>query len=64
MLKKNTRCVHTGTRVDGQIGGLNTPIHTSSSFQYPGKPENSYPRCYNTPNQASVVEKLFMKNSC
>lgn len=58
MMKKNTQCVHSGTRVDGQFGGLNTPIHTSSSFQYLEKPENIYPRYYNTPNQASVVEKL------
>ena len=57
-MKKETQCVHSGTRTDREFGGLNTPIHTSSSFRYLQKPENLYPRYYNIPNQASVAEKL------
>jgi len=55
---KNTQCVHSGSRVDPAIGGLNTPIHPSSAFKYLDMPENIYPRYYNTPNQRAVVEKL------
>jgi cystathionine beta-lyase/cystathionine gamma-synthase len=55
---KNTQCVHSGSRVDGATGGLNTPIHPSSAFKYLDMPENIYPRYYNTPNQRAVVEKL------
>ena len=57
-MKKNTRCVHSGSYMDGSAGGLNTPIFTSSSFQYLDVSENIYPRYYNTPNQKTVVEKL------
>lgn len=57
-MEKNTRCVHSGSYMDGSTGGLNTPIFTSSSFQYLDVPENVYPRYYNTPNQKTVVEKL------
>lgn len=53
-----TICVHTGTQIDKNIKGANTPIHTSSAFGYRGTPENQYPRYYNTPNQKAVVEKL------
>jgi cystathionine beta-lyase len=57
-MQKNTQCVHSGSRVDPAIGGLNTPIHSSSAFKYLDMPENTYPRYYNTPNQKAVVEKL------
>ena len=53
-----TICVHTGSRIDDQVQGVNTPIHTSSAFGYRNTPENQYPRYYNTPNQKVVVEKL------
>lgn len=57
-MQKNTQCVHSGSFVDPAIGGLNTPIHSSSAFKYLDMPENTYPRYYNTPNQKAVVEKL------
>ena len=57
-MKKDTLCVHSGTEADPVTHGLNTPIHTSSSFQYLGAAENIYPRYYNTPNQKAVVKKL------
>jgi len=55
---KNTQCVHSGTAPDRVTRGLNTPVYTSSSFEYLDAPENVYPRYYNTPNQHAVVKKL------
>jgi len=57
-MKKDTQCVHSGTRVDRETRGLNTPIYTSSSFEYLDVPANVYPRYFNTPNQKTLVEKL------
>ncbi len=57
-MKKDTQCVHSGTVVDPETKGLNTPIYTSSSFEYLDAPENVYPRYFNTPNQKSIIEKL------
>jgi cystathionine beta-lyase len=57
-MKKDTQCVHSGTHVDSETKGLNTPIYTSSSFEYLDAPENVYPRYFNTPNQKSIIEKL------
>jgi cystathionine beta-lyase len=57
-MQKNTRCVHKGTGKDPLTRGLNTPIFTSSSFEYLDTDENVYPRYFNIPNQKAVVEKL------
>jgi cystathionine beta-lyase len=57
-MKKDTQCVHSGTYVDPETGGINTPIFTSSSFEYLDVPENVYPRYFNTPNQKTVIDKL------
>ena len=57
-MKKDTQCVHSGTYADPKTKGLNTPIFTSSSFEYLDVPENVYPRYFNTPNQQTVIEKL------
>ena len=57
-MRKDTHCVHSGTRIDKNTRGLNTPIFTSSSFEYLDTPENVYPRYFNIPNQKAVVEKL------
>ena len=57
-MQKNTRCVHSGTAKDPLTRGLNTPIFTSSSFEYLDTGENVYPRYFNIPNQKAVVEKL------
>jgi cystathionine beta-lyase len=55
----NTRCVHSGTRVDEETGGVNTPIHTSSSYRFPNPSGKTYyPRYFNLPNQTAVAEKL------
>ncbi len=57
-MKKDTQCVHSGTYSDAGTKGINTPIFTSSSFEYMDLNENVYPRYNNTPNQKAVVEKL------
>ena len=57
-MKKETQCVHAGTIADDQMGGINTPIYTSSAFDYLDRDETCYPRYFNTPNQRAVVEKL------
>jgi cystathionine beta-lyase/cystathionine gamma-synthase len=57
-MRKDTQCVHSGTHKDQNTRGLNTPIFTSSSFEYLDAAENVYPRYFNTPNQKSIVRKL------
>ena len=57
-MQKSTCCVHSGTGKDPLTRGLNTPIFTSSSFEYLNTDENVYPRYFNIPNQKAVVEKL------
>jgi cystathionine beta-lyase/cystathionine gamma-synthase len=57
-VRKDTQCVHSGTHKDRDTRGLNTPIFTSSSFEYLDTAENVYPRYFNTPNQKSIVRKL------
>jgi cystathionine beta-lyase len=57
-MRKDTQCVHSGTCVDPATKGLNTPIYTSSSFEYMDAPENVYPRYFNIPNQKSIIDKL------
>ena len=57
-MKKQTQCVHGGTYRDFVTKGVNTPIFTSSSFEYLDLTENVYPRYNNTPNQKAVIGKL------
>ena len=57
-MKKQTQCVHSGTYNDPGTKGVNTPIFTSSSFEYLELSENVYPRYNNTPNQKAVIDKL------
>ena len=57
-MKKETQCVHAGTIADDRMGGINSPIYTSSAFNYLDRDETLYPRYFNTPNQNTVVEKL------
>ena len=57
-MKKNTQCIHSGTYRDSGTKGVNTPIFTSSSFEYMDLDENVYPRYNNTPNQKAVIDKL------
>ena len=57
-MKKETQCVHSGTIPDDAMGGINTPIYTSSAFNYLDREHAAYPRYFNTPNQKAVVDKL------
>ena len=53
---KETECVHGGSYRDKVTRGVNTPIFTSSAYEYLDRPECPYPRYFNTPNQNAVVE--------
>lgn len=57
-IHKETICVQTGTYHDPATGGVNTPIFTSSSYEYLGRDECIYPRYFNTPNQDAVIRKI------
>lgn len=57
----NTQSVHAGTEIDEKIKGINTPIHTSSSFfvDYDNLENRPlYPRALNTPNHQAVSTKI------
>ncbi len=56
-LKTDSICVHTGTIKDIAFGGVNTPIYTSSAFDYRNGAV-MYPRYYNTPNQVVIAERI------
>jgi cystathionine beta-lyase/cystathionine gamma-synthase len=57
-MKIETTCIHAGGRYDPATRGINTPIYTSSAYEYLDGEARPYPRYFNTPNQAAVVEKL------
>ena len=57
-MHKETLCVHNGTYHDSATKGVNTPIFTSSSFEYLDRENCPYPRYFNTPNQDAVVRKM------
>lgn len=57
-MNQETKCVHKGTYHDSETGGVNTPIFTSSSFEYLDRDTIHYPRYFNTPNQEAVIEKI------
>lgn len=56
---KDTVCVHGGER-ENQFGSVNTPIYTSTAFNYLDTEERLYPRYFNTPNQQVLIDKLSM----
>ena len=56
--KTATQCVHSGALPDSLAGGVNSPIITSSAFQFLDQEDPYYPRYFNTPNQQVVVDKL------
>jgi cystathionine beta-lyase len=57
-LKKSTQSVHAGSRRASNMGGLNTPLVSSSAIEYLDDSEVRYPRYFNTLNHAVVAEKM------
>jgi cystathionine beta-lyase/cystathionine gamma-synthase len=57
-MKKETQCVHSGAIKDTVNGGVNSPIFTSTAFNYLDREHVAYPRYFNTPNQNAVVVKI------
>jgi cystathionine beta-lyase/cystathionine gamma-synthase len=57
-MRKETNCVHSGKYRDTLTRGINTPIFTSSSYEYLDREGTPYPRYFNIPNQDAVVRKL------
>ena len=57
-MKTETNCVHGGHYEDREARGVNTPIFTSSAFEYLDRKEPYYPRHFNTPNQTAVEQKM------
>ena len=55
---KKTKCVHSGRLDDERVHGINTPIYTSTSYQYLDTDERLYPRYFNTPNQRALAAKV------
>jgi len=55
---KHTACVHTGTYRDSRVPGINTPVYTSTAFEYLDSEESIYPRYFNTTNQEVIVKKI------
>lgn len=53
-----TRCVHAGTLKDQLKKGINSPIYTSTSFEFIDQEDTVYPRYLNTPNEKAVAEKI------
>ena len=58
MKKFPTRCVHAGTMRDDLKKGINSPIYTSTSFEYIDQSDTVYPRYLNTPNEKAVAGKI------
>ena len=57
-MRKETECIHSGKYRDKTVPGVNTPIFTSSSYEYLDTEGTLYPRYFNTPNQDAVVRKM------
>jgi cystathionine beta-lyase len=57
-LKKSTQAVHAGSHREKNMGGLNTPLLSSSAIEYLNDSEVRYPRYFNTLNHDVVAEKM------
>lgn len=58
MSSPKTTCVHAGTLFDEKTRGVNSPIYTSSSFEYLDLDEAVYPRYFNIPNTEALGKKI------
>ncbi|MFH1114620.1 MAG: aminotransferase class I/II-fold pyridoxal phosphate-dependent enzyme, partial [Pseudomonadota bacterium] len=54
----DTKCVHAGGFPDSLKKGINSPIFTSSAYEYLGTDERLYQRYFNTPNQDAAAGKI------
>ena len=54
----DTKCIHAGGYPDTQTKGINTPIFTSSAYEYLDTDVRLYQRYFNTPNQEAGAKKL------
>lgn len=52
-----TKCVHAGGYIDDTVGGVTTPVYTSSSYKYKDGGV-CYPRYFNIPTQKAVALKI------
>jgi cystathionine beta-lyase len=57
-LKKSTASVRAGSHREINMGGLNTPLQSSSAIEYLDDSEVRYPRYFNTLNHQVVAEKM------
>lgn len=57
-MKKATQAVRAGSRHEMNMGGLNTPLLSSSAIEYLDDTEVRYPRYYNTLNHDVVADKM------
>jgi len=57
-LKKATQAVRAGTHHEKNMGGLNTPLLSSSAIEYLDDSEVRYPRYFNLLNHDVVAEKM------
>ncbi len=58
MKSLRTTCVHAGTIIDEKTRGVNSPIYTSTAFEYLDLDEAIYPRYFNIPNAEALGEKI------
>jgi cystathionine beta-lyase len=58
MTEFSTRCVHDGTISDKEQKGINSPIYTSTSYEFIDQTDTIYPRYLNTPNEKAVAIKI------
>lgn len=54
----DTKCIHAGGYQDTLTKGINSPIITSSAFEYLDTEVRLYQRYFNTPNQEAVTKKI------
>lgn len=57
-MRIDTKCIHAGSYKDTQTRGINTPIFTSSAYEYLDTDVRLYQRYFNTPNQEAVANKI------
>jgi cystathionine beta-lyase/cystathionine gamma-synthase len=57
-MHKETQSAHSGSLDDSVYGSINSPVYTSSAFNYLDRDTVAYPRYFNMPNQRAVVEKV------